>query len=378
MRNRIALLGRSKTVLAVLVAAVALALVGTSYGYAKMNKEVTLSLDGEAKTIHSTGSTVEDVLADEDIKVGEHDQVTPGLDEKVNEGTRIAVQFGRQLELKVDGKTSTHWVHSDDVESALAELGRRFADADLSASRGAEIDRGGMTLEVVTPKELTIKIGAKKAVDKEIAGFTVADVLKQLKVKTDKNDIVKPTRKTEVKSGMDITVTKVRVVTKNVKDESVDFETVEKSDSSMYEDESETVREGVDGARDVTYRLEYRNGKLFRTKVVKADVSKQPVDEVVKVGTKDRPTPTANYASGNSVWDRLAQCESGGNWAINTGNGYYGGLQFNVGTWRSYGGTGLPSENSRETQIAIATKVRDASGGYGAWPACAASLGLPR
>ena len=81
-----------------------------------------------------------------------------------------------------------------------------------------------------------------------------------------------------------------------------------------------------------------------------------------------------------SEWDTVAQCESGGNWAINTGNGYYGGLQFNLGTWQSYGGgayAAYPHEASREQQIAIATKLRDASGGYGAWPACAASLGLP-
>jgi membrane protein involved in colicin uptake len=87
---------------------------------------------------------------------------------------------------------------------------------------------------------------------------------------------------------------------------------------------------------------------------------------------------TRTSTAGTAVWDRLAQCEAGGNWSINTGNGYYGGLQFNVGTWRAYGGTGLPSQASRETQIAIATKLRDASGGYGAWPGCAAKLGLPR
>ena len=68
------------------------------------------------------------------------------------------------------------------------------------------------------------------------------------------------------------------------------------------------------------------------------------------------------------MWDSLAQCESGGNWAINTGNGYYGGLQFNVGTWRAYGGTGYPHQASRETQIAVATRLRDATGGYGSWP----------
>ncbi|KQY56763.1 resuscitation-promoting factor [Nocardioides sp. Root140] len=378
MRNRIALLGKSKTLLAVLVAAVALALIGTSYGYAKMNKEVTLSLDGETKTVHSTGDTVADVLEDEDIKIGEHDIVLPGPDEKVNEGTRISVRFGRQLELTVDGKPATYWVNSDSVDEALDELGMRFGGADLSASRNADISRGGLRLEIVTPKKLTIKVGNGKRLTKNIAGFTVADVLKELDVKVDKDDIVKPARKSEVKEGTKITVTKVRVVRKAVGGEAIDFDTIEKSDDSMYDDESETVREGSAGARNVTYRLEYHNGKLFATKVITADVTKQPVDEIVKVGTKERPETTSNFAGGNTVWDALAQCESGGNWAINTGNGYYGGLQFNLGTWQSYGGTGLPSENSRETQIAIATKVRDASGGYGAWPACSSSLGLPQ
>ena len=81
-----------------------------------------------------------------------------------------------------------------------------------------------------------------------------------------------------------------------------------------------------------------------------------------------------------TVWDRVAQCESGGNWSINTGNGYYGGLQFSYGTWLAYGGGAYaPTANlaTREQQIAIATKVRDARGGYGDWPACARSLGLP-
>ena len=114
-------------------------------------------------------------------------------------------------------------------------------------------------------------------------------------------------------------------------------------------------------------------------KVLSASVRVKPVPMIVKVGTKEKPEPvTSNFAGGSTVWDALAQCEAGGNWAINTGNGYYGGLQFNLGTCQSYGGTGLPSQASRETQIAIATKVRDASGGYGAWPACAAKLGLPR
>lgn len=384
MRNVIAQFGKSKKLLVILVTAVALALVGTTYGYAQLNKDVTLSLDGETKTVSSMGSTVGDVLEDEGIKVDDHDIVAPGLDEEVNDGSRISIRFGRQLELTVDGKTRTHWVNSDSVDEALAELGKRFNGADLSASRGASIDREGMSLKVVTPKQVSIKVGNGKRLKKSVAGFTVKDVLKTLEIKHDKNDIVEPKLSSKLKKGIEITVTRVKVVKKNVADEAIDFDTIEKDDDSMYDDESETQREGEAGSRNVTYRLTYHNGELHGTKELKSDVTKKPVDEIVRVGTKEHEEVAepeesgANYAGGNSVWDSLAQCESGGNWAINTGNGYYGGLQFNLGTWQSYGGSGLPSDASRETQIAIATKVRDASGGYGAWPACAASLGLPR
>lgn len=88
------------------------------------------------------------------------------------------------------------------------------------------------------------------------------------------------------------------------------------------------------------------------------------------------PTPTAAPAvSSGSVWDSLAKCESGGNWSINTGNGYYGGLQFSLSSWRAVGGSGLPSQASREEQIARAEMLK-ARQGWGAWPACTAKLGL--
>ncbi|MFF8943806.1 transglycosylase family protein [Streptomyces sp. NPDC014864] len=82
-------------------------------------------------------------------------------------------------------------------------------------------------------------------------------------------------------------------------------------------------------------------------------------------------------AADGGVWDRIARCESGGNWHINTGNGYYGGLQFAAGTWRAYGGTAYaPTADraSRTQQIAVATKVQRAQG-WGAWPVCSARAG---
>ena len=77
---------------------------------------------------------------------------------------------------------------------------------------------------------------------------------------------------------------------------------------------------------------------------------------------------TASAESGVN-WDAVAKCESGGNWAINTGNGYYGGLQFNAGTWRANGGSGMPHNASRSEQIRVAENVLR-SQGIGAWPVC--------
>jgi LysM repeat protein len=112
-----------------------------------------------------------------------------------------------------------------------------------------------------------------------------------------------------------------------------------------------------------------------------------PALAVTRVVSQERPAAPASSSQrstatrststsvGGSVWDRLAQCESGGNWGINTGNGYSGGLQFAPGTWAANGGSGSAHNASREEQIRVAERVRG-SQGWGAWPACSSKLGL--
>lgn len=114
-----------------------------------------------------------------------------------------------------------------------------------------------------------------------------------------------------------------------------------------------------------------------------------PMEATIRAIATPRPTPVPVAAAPDSgaeavpvdgsVWDRLAQCESGGNWAINTGNGYYGGLQFNYSTWLGYGGAEFAEYAhlaTREQQITIAERLR-AARGFQPWPACRAKLGLP-
>ena len=93
------------------------------------------------------------------------------------------------------------------------------------------------------------------------------------------------------------------------------------------------------------------------------------------IGAPLAVAPVASAETGGTVWDKLAQCESSGNWAINTGNGFSGGLQFTPSTWRAFGGGGRAQDASRVEQIVVAERVL-AKQGWGAWPACSRKLGL--
>ena len=142
---------------------------------------------------------------------------------------------------------------------------------------------------------------------------------------------------------------------------------IERENPKMKSGTTKVINKGRPGIREIVITFRVRDGDVLSKDIKTLDIVQRSKPRVVMVGTAVPAGP----------WDALAKCESGGNWSINTGNGYYGGLQFSLGTWQAYGGSGLPSQHSREEQIRVATKLRNAQGGYGAWPACAAKLGLP-
>ena len=368
MRAFLTHIERSKPLTLLLAGAVLVALVATTAGYTLMSHRVTLTVDGKPQTVRTFSDTVGQVLADKGVDTGAHDVVLPGTDSPVTDGSHISVRFGRPLKLNVDGRHQTYWTTATTVNGALDQLGMRYDNAALSTSRSTEIDREGMALRIATPKELRVKVGDGKPRKRTVAAITARQALDQLHVKYDANDKVTPKAKV-LHSGDKVVLTRVGYSQKRVKHESIPFSTIEHNDASLAAGTTKTVRTGHAGDRDVTYKLVWHNGHIFHRSVTRQHVYRQPVAAIVKVGTK--PAPTVSISDGG-VWDRIAACESGGDWHANTGNGYYGGLQFSLGTWQSYGGTGRPDQHSREEQIAIAEKVRDAEGGYGAWPVCGA------
>ena len=348
-------------------AAVVSSLVAGAVGFSYFDKSVNLSVDGKTSAVHLFGSTlVSDVLASQEIKVGPHDVVAPAVSSRVSDGQKIVVRYGRLLTVTVDGQTKAYWTTSTTVAGALSELGIRADSAKLSVSRSQPLGRTGLAMSVTTPKDVTVAVDGR-TLSAKTTGASVADVLSELHVTVGAKDRVSPAMTTLLtKSGLKIAIGRVTQdsVTAN---ESVSFSTTRKDDATMYTGQTKTLKAGKPGARVVTYFETWVDGKRESREVTSSRVTTSPVTRILAVGTKAKPTTSApaGSAANAAMWDRIAACESGGNWAINTGNGYYGGLQFDSGTWLANGGGKYAARADLATrleQIAVANVVYAARG----------------
>ena len=338
-------------------------------GFAYFDKSVNLSVDGKTSAVHLFGSTVGDVLASQNIKVGSHDVVAPAVSASVSDGQKVVVRYGRLLTVTVNGQTQKYWTTSTSVAGALSELGIRADSAKLSVSRSQPLGRTGLVMSVTTPKAVTVAVDGK-TLSAQSTGATVADVLSELKVTLGALDRVAPAPTTLVaQSGLEVAVSRVTRDSVTAT-ETVDFGTQRQDDPTLFAGSTKTLTAGQPGAKVVTYLQTWVNGNFESRNATSSTVTTAPVSRILAVGTKAPPVSAAAAAPAGStanaaMWDRIAQCESGGNWAINTGNGYYGGLQFDSRTWLGNGGGQYAARAdlaSREQQIAVANTVYAARG----------------
>ncbi|PXA75944.1 resuscitation-promoting factor [Auritidibacter sp. NML120636] len=242
---------------------------------------------------------------------------------------------------------------------------------------------------------------------------TVGEALSLSGIEVGEKDKVSPSTDTKISTGDKITV---QVVTTEevVEEETIEYETVRENDDSLEKGKTKVETKGENGTAEVTYTVTVIDGEESSREETHRQITKEPTDEVVKVGTKEKEQQASSSSSTSSssssssstssdddsedsssddseessssggaapssgVWAKLAQCESGGNWSTNSGNGYYGGLQFSGPTWKAMGGTKYAPTADKATpaqQIEIASKLQRQSG-WGQWPACSRSLGL--
>nr|WP_214651145.1 resuscitation-promoting factor [Brachybacterium halotolerans] len=409
---------------------------GTAYA---VSNEAGVDVYGEHSTVRTFSPTVGALLEAQGVTVRSTDLVTPSIDSVVTDGIDIQVVHRNPVTVTVDGKAHEVLTTGDTVADALAELDVDTKKAHVSPDPETSLSAEGTSVEVQTAKSVTFKgqYGHKTfTVYSDTVGEGMEEVLKNI----EDTDTAKPGRDEELTDGMTVTVQRVREK-ESTKKESVDFTTKTKKSDELTEGTTKVQTEGQKGTKETKVRETIVDGEVTKTKVLDEKVTKEPVDEVVLEGTKKAPEPEetssdsddsssssakaddsssdadasaskssksssskssekksqtssdsakstssskssssakAPSVSSGSVWDTIAQCESGGNWSINTGNGFKGGLQFTDQTWKAFGGGAYaPSADkaSRAQQIAVAKKVQAAQG-WGAWPGCTSKLGI--
>ncbi|WP_334122492.1 transglycosylase family protein [Glutamicibacter sp.] len=380
--------------------AVAVVIAGAVF-YVAGQKSVVISVDGDEQEVSTRAATVSDLLDQQEISLDQRDEISASLDSSLSDDQKIDIKRNKSVEVTVDGTERVVHTTGMTVADVIDQLDLKKG-SEVSLDENMELSALSDQLEVITPQDLTLIVDDKKKTVSTTAS-TVKELLAEQNIKVDDNDEVNvkaddETDKnvkdsTAIKAGVEVEVIEVNVKTWD-ETRDIDFDTKKVKDKTLAKGDTEVKTEGEKGERELTLRQETRNGKKGEEEVLKSKITKEPVAEVIKVGTKveekkeekqedekkSESTPKTSTDTSNisATWKALAKCESGGNWAINSGNGYYGGLQFSASSWRAVGGTKyapLPHQATPQEQIAAAEKLR-ASGGWGHWPACSAKLGL--
>ena len=360
-------------------AVLATALSGT-VAWASSDKAVTIKVDGQTKKIHTVAADVRAALSDAGYKPGSHDLVAPSLTAKVHDGSTIVFKRGRLLRLTVDGVSRDVWVTDPTVSSALADLG--YSSSDFSSvSRDKRLPLSTSEIELRSPKQVTLTHDGQST-KLSTTDLTVGQLLKDSSVTVGAEDQVSPAVAAPITNGATVAVHRVTHQLQGSV-QPVAFPVQSTPDPTTNKGQVTVITAGKNGGNQVSYDAVYIDGVGASRTVKTSTPLSQPTPQVQKVGTKAVAASTGGNtgatppaATGGLNWDAVAACESGGNWAINTGNGFYGGVQFDSGTWLSNGGGAYApraDQASREQQIAIATKLYNARGNA-PWPVCGKRL----
>lgn len=196
----------------------------------------------------------------------------------------FSTALGNDVELNINGKTKTVFTYEKTVGDFLKKEGIVLKNKDLvSPSLDKEIDKD-MKIVISSPKSYHIKDGDKTLIA-EASGYTVADVLDNLDIKLNKLDRVSLPLDEIAKEGMEIKID--RVVVENLENKiEIPFETESRENKDMFEGEKKVITKGEVGQKTESLKNTYVNGVLETTEVLKSEITKDPVKEVVEVGTK--------------------------------------------------------------------------------------------
>ncbi len=284
-------------------------------------KTVTINIvdvDSTTNFETKTGYTVEKVLENAEISLGEKDETEPALDEKITEETKeIVIKRYAKVTVVKDGKDYEVEVVGGTVEDALKKAGVTLKDNEVTDIPAEKLLTNGITINVV--EQMTVKLTVDgKTQEISTSAATVKDFLAEQKIKLDSDDEVSETVKTKIVNGLEITVKRVEYK-EETKTEVIEFSTEEKYSDSMAKGESKVETEGSDGQKEVTYKVKYVDGKEDSKEVISEKILKEATDKVVVYGTKGTSdSSNSGNSSGKTETKRIRVEDCDG-----SGHGYY-------------------------------------------------------
>jgi uncharacterized protein YabE (DUF348 family) len=351
-------------------AVVLVALVLGLVAFVGNNKTVTLNVDGKVSSVQTFGGTVGQVVKGAQVELQSSDRVSPSADSHVQNGSVINVNLAKAVKVSLDGAERTINTTSPTVEGLVTELGVASA-SEVSVPKDAQLAVSGSFVTISTPKTVSM-VADGKAAQTTTTAATVSQFLADAGITLGATDRISQPGNAPVVNDMVIKVSRIDVTKTAETTEPVPFQTVSTESGELFKGEKNVTEKGVAGTLTKSFKLVLVDGREASRTLVSEAVSVQPVTEKVTVGTKEKPKPAAPAAQAansgaaapammnEAMWNKIAQCESTGNWSINNGNGYYGGLQFDIQTWIGSGGGAYAPNASLATkaqQIDIANRV---------------------
>lgn len=233
--------------------------------------------------------TVEQILGDAEISLNEGDEVTPSLDTKLSEAQEIAISRKHTVKLSADGETREVTMAGGTVGSLLEQEGITLGEKQHVNYGLEEYLTDGMEVKISCSYGITVQCDGKTHTQETEAG-TVRDALAELGITLGKDDRVTPEASEAVTEGMEIVVSRVTVDTV-VETEEIGYETAYEDDSSLPKGEERVSREGEKGQKEVSYQVMYVDGTEESRVAANETVTKEPVNKIVRVGTKEDTPP---------------------------------------------------------------------------------------
>lgn len=283
----------------------------------------------------SVGMKISDVLAEGKITLGEKDETEPAADAQLTEDVKEIVikRYAKVTVVKGSDSKEVEMVGGT-VEDAVKKAGFTLAEGDKTDADLKAYVKDGMTVTITEGKtgvKVSITVDGKTN-EVVTTAETVGDLLKEQKIQVGEDDVMSEKADAPVKEGLQLTIKRV-TFKEETRTETVDYETEERYSDSLSEGESEVTQEGVEGEKEVVYKVKYVDGKESGSEKLSEKVTKEPVNKVVTYGTKQQeqaqpqqsyvqpdpqPDPEPEQPAGKTVVNKVPVYNCDG-----SGHGYY-------------------------------------------------------